>query len=379
LRVFLSTADASGDMHAAGLVAALRESLQERSQSLEVFGLGGPALEAEGFRTVVAQSDLAVAGLFEVLAEAPRMLGGYRKLRRALTADPPDLAIFVDTPDLNLPLCRVAKASGVPVFYYVAPQVWAWRMGRVNKLRRRVDHVGAIFPFEESLLREAGVPATFVGHPLVEPMCELRARLNRAVVAADLSIDLDRPLFGLLPGSRRNEVTKNLPVMLETARLLRQCVPRVQILLLLAPTLEGPSLEIPEFVRVVRGNTHQAIAISTAVLAAPGTVTVEAALLGTPMLIAHRANPFSFEIARRISRVPSSCMVNLIADRGIVSERLQEMARPAALAAEASRLLGDAAAREQMCKSLEDVTARLGGPGAARRAAALALEVAGNS
>jgi lipid-A-disaccharide synthase len=371
----MSTADASGDLHAAGLIAALRDLLEESGEPLYAFGLGGEAMRAEGFRPIVDQSDLAVAGLVEVLAHAPRLVGGYLKLRRALREEKADLAIFVDTPDLNLPLCAVARRAGIPVFYYIAPQVWAWRTGRVHTLRKRVDHVGVIFPFEEALLAEAGVPATFVGHPLVDRFDTARERLDPDAFAREFRLDLSRPIVGLLPGSRHNEIAGNLEGMLETAAILRDAIPEVQPCLLLAPTLEEPPL--PEWIHLIRGRTHEAIALSTVVLAAPGTVTVEAALLRTPMIVTHRANPLSFELARRISRVPSSCMVNLIADRGVVSERLQEMARPAAMAGELCRLIRDAGAREQMCKALDDATARLGGPGASRRAAELALEVAG--
>jgi lipid-A-disaccharide synthase len=377
VRVFLSTADASGDMHAAGLVAELRALLDERGEPLYAFGLGGEALEREGFRALVQQSDLAVAGLVEVVVHAPRMAAGYLRLRRALRDEGPDLAIFVDTPDLNLPLAAVARRAGIPVFYYVAPQVWAWRTGRVRTLRKRADRVGVIFPFEEALLREAGVPASFVGHPLVDRFAAFRADLDLDAAARELELLRDRPIVGLLPGSRRNEIEGNLAGMLEAADILRGAIPEVQVCLLLAPTIHEPPEPVPDWIPVIRGRTHEAIALSTVVLAAPGTVTVEAALLGTPLLVTHRANRLSFEIARRISRVPSSCMVNLIADQGVVSERLQELARPAALAGELARLIRDPAACEDLRKALGDAAARLGGPGASRRAAELALEAAG--
>ncbi len=379
MRVFLSTADASGDMHAAGLVAELRVLLEERGEPLYAFGLGGEALEREGFRSLVQQAELAVAGLVEVVVHAPRMVAGYLRLRRALRNEKPDLAIFVDTPDLNLPLAAVARRAGIPVFYYVAPQVWAWRTGRVHTLRKRADRVGVIFPFEEALLREAGVAASFVGHPLVERFAAFRADLDLDAAAGELGLLRDRPIVGLLPGSRRNEVEGNLAGMLEAADILRGAIPEVQVCLLLAPTIQEPPGPVPDWIAVIRGRTHEAIALSTVVLAAPGTVTVEAALLGTPLIVTHRANWLSFEIARRISRVPSSCMVNLIADRGVVSERLQELARPAALAGELARMIRDPGACEDLRKALGDATARLGGPGASRRAAELALEAAGRS
>jgi lipid-A-disaccharide synthase len=375
MRVLLSTADASGDLHAAALVEALRK----REPALEVFGLGGVELERAGLEPIVRQSEVAVAGLLEVVSSAPRILGGYGRLRSALRRRSPDLVVLVDSPDLNLPLASVAHRTGLPVLYYIAPQVWAWRPGRIRKLRRRVDHLAVIFPFEEALFREAEIPTTFVGHPLVDRIADVRRSLDPGRVAADLGIDRGRPVLGLLPGSRHNEFEHNLPFMVETAGLLQEAVPEVQIRLLLAPTLSDASLDLPDSVPVVRGRTHEAMAVSTCLLAAPGTVTVEAALLGVPLVVGHRVNRLSFELARRVARVGSSCMVNLIAGFGVVPERLQEQARPPAVAALLRRLIRDPEARRAMEKGLGIVADRLGSPGASERAADVALHVAGRA
>jgi lipid-A-disaccharide synthase len=367
--VFVSTADASGDLHAAAFLSALRA----RAPGVTAFGLGGDALVAAGLQPVVRQSELAIAGLVEVLPRAPRIAASYAALRRALLRPPPDLAVLVDSPDLNLPLSAVAKRARVPVLYYVAPQAWAWRPGRVRKLARRVDRLAVIFRFEEEWFRDRGVPASFVGHPLVDRIAAVRAALRPKEVARALGLDLERPLLGLLPGSRGNELARNLPIMLETARLLVRARPELQVRLVLAPTLRELLLELPPPLLVVRGHSHEAMAISTALLAAPGTVTVEAALLGVPLVVTHRVNRLSFEVARRLARVPSSCMVNLIAGAGVVPERIQGQARPAALASLLSELLRDAAARERMRERLAAVARELGPPGAAERAAELAL------
>ena len=239
MRVFLSTADASGDMYAAPLLEALRE----REPELEVFGLGGSASVAAGLDPVVPQSDLAIAGLFEVLGSVPEVLRAYLALRRSLATRRPDLAILVDSPDLNLRFAAVAKRRGIPVFYYVAPQVWAWRRGRLRQLRRRTDRMAVIFPFEEALLRRAGIDATFVGHPLADRMARLREQLQPKQIAEELGLDLERPILALLPGSRRNELRGNLPLMLETAALLREAIPELQIQLPLgSPIPCGSSL-----------------------------------------------------------------------------------------------------------------------------------------
>jgi len=369
VKVFLSTADASGDMHAAAFVEALRKRVPE----LDVFGLGGSALAAAGFRPVVAQDEIAIAGLIEVLGSAPRVLGTYARLRRALTAEPPDLAVFVDSPDLNLPLASVAKRHGIPVLYYVSPQVWAWRAGRVRKLARRTDHMAVIFPFEAEFLRAAGVRAEFVGHPLVERLAPLAHERDRSALARALDLDPARPVLGLLPGSRHNEVERNWPLMREAAALLRGAIPELQVQLIVAPTLPAESFSAPEWMRVQRGRSHEAMAVSTCLISAAGTATIEAAILGVPLVVAHRTSPVTFELARRLATVSSSCMVNLVAGEGVVPERIQSQARPAAIASLAARLLRDPAARAEMQRGLARAVARLGPPGAAERVADLAL------
>ncbi len=397
MRVFVSTADASGDLHAAALVEALRRQMCARDgvrapgvaarggmgapgdASLEVFGLGGDALIAAGLEPIVRQSELAVGGLVEVLSSAPGILRAYRALRAAVLERAPDLVILVDSPDLNLRLAAVAKRAGRRVLYYIAPQVWAWRPGRVRQLRRRTDHVGVIFPFEAPLLRAAGVKASFVGHPLVDRMAEVRAKLRPAETARELGLDLERPVLGLLPGSRRNEFDANLPCLLETAELLQRAIPEVQTRLLLAPTLESMAPALPEHVGVIRGHSHAALALCTCAIVAPGTVTIEAALLGVPMVVAHRIHPLSFELFRRLARVPSSCMVNLLAGAGVVPERVQWQSRPGVLVSLVARLLRDPEARQDMQRQLADVAKSLGERGAAERAADLALEVAGKA
>jgi len=376
MKVFVCTADVSGDLHAAALVRCMRERLQAQGESLELVGMGGPELQAQGLEAAVPQADLAVAGLVEVLSSAPRLIAGYRALRLCLTDERPDLVLLVDSPDLNLPLAAVAKRSGLRVFYYVAPQVWAWRYGRVRKLRERVSHVGVIFPFEEELLRNAGIPATFVGHPLVDRIERMKAEFKPDDVAGELGIDRSRPLLGLLPGSRRNEVERNLPIMLEASEICSRMQPELQVVLLLTSSWRSDPPKTLNRVQVIRGRTREAMALCSCLLAAPGTVTVEAGLLGVPMVVTHKVNPLSFEIIRRVSRVPSSCMVNLVAERGVVPEYLQDSARPSILASALGRLLAHPEARAAQIEGLEEMARRLGGGGAPERAADLALRVA---
>jgi lipid-A-disaccharide synthase len=372
VRIFLSTADASGDLHASALVAALRR----RRPDLEVYGLGGERLQAAGLEPIVAQSELAVGGLVEVLSSLPGLLGGYARLRRSIGDRAPDLALFVDSPDLNLPLASVAHRRGIPVLYYIAPQVWAWRRGRLRKLRRRVDRLGVIFPFEEPLFREAGLDATFLGHPLVDRIADFRRSFEPDAAARALGLDPARPVLGLMPGSRRNELAANLDLMLESARLVREAIPGLQVLLPLAPTLQRAAPVLPEFVQLAVGYAHEALALSTCLIAAPGTATVEAALLGVPTLIVHRVNPVSFAIGQRLIRVPSSSMLNLIAGSGVVPERLQDQVRPAELAGLVARWVRNPEVREATVKEISAAAARLGQPGAVERAADWVLDSA---
>jgi lipid-A-disaccharide synthase len=372
VRLFVSTADASGDLHAAALVDVLRR----REPGLEVVGLGGPALEKAGLEPVVRQSELAIAGLVEVLSSLPRILRGYTRLRSTVRSRSPDLALLVDSPDLNLPLAAVARRAGVPVLYYIVPQVWAWRPGRLRTLARRVDHAAVIFPFEEPILRAMGVPVTYVGHPLVDRLEAFRATFRPAEFLCSLSLDPDRPVLGLFPGSRRNEVALNLPVMLEAAEIARNALPDLQPIVALAPTLRDLALDLPTEVRVARGRPHEVMAASRCLLTAAGTATIEATILRVPLVVVHRVHPASFAVARRVVRVPSSCMANVIAEAGVVPERLQDQARPATVAGLALRLLRDASAREEMQQRLSETATRLGGTGASERAAEIALSLA---
>ena len=371
MKIFVSTADASGDLHAAALVEALRG----REPELEVFGLGGLALEKAGLEPVARQSELAVAGLVEVVSSLPRMLGAYRNLRATIRTRQPDLVCLLDSPDLNLPLAAVARRSRVPVLYYIVPQVWAWRPGRLRTLARRVDHAAVIFPFEEELLRNAGVPVSYVGQPLVERNGEFRTTFRSREFANSVGLDPEHPVLGLFPGSRRNEFGLNLPIMLEAARIACEALPELQPMLVLAPTLEGISLDLGPDVRVASGRPHEAMAASTCLLSAAGTATIEATILGVPLVVVHRVHPLSFAFGRRVIRVPSACMANLVAGTGVVAERIQEQARPTNIAGLALHLLRDVEAREQMRERLAATAARLGGPGASERTAEIALKL----
>jgi lipid-A-disaccharide synthase len=379
IRILVSAGDASGDAHTADLVVALRERLPDAC----FFGVGGTAMQRAGVDILVPQREIAVGGLVEVLGVIPRVLAAWRTVRAAVRRERPALAVLVDTPDFNIPLARRLRRLGVPVLYYIAPQVWAWRTGRVRKLARRVDRMAVILPFEVDVFAAAGPPVEFVGHPLVERLRAFREAHDRAGARRALGLEADRPVVLLLPGSRRNEIAGCLGLFLESVRALHAAEPRVQVVVAVAPTVEEADLGariaaagLPDALplRIVPGRTHEAMVAADVALAKPGTVTVEAVLLGCPLVVAGRGNPLSAAIMRRIVRVPSFTLANLMAGMPVVPEFLQENADPERIAAALGELLAGPARALQLAR-FDAVTRRLGRGGAAQRTAEIAEEM----
>lgn len=373
-RVLVSAGDASGEAHAADLVRALAA----RQPGARFFGLGGPALEAAGVDLRVPLRDVAIGGLVEVLGHVPRVFGAWRTLMDATREQATDLAVLVDAPDLNLPLARRLRRTGVPILYYVSPQVWAWRPARIPTIARRVDRLAVIFPFEVEVFAGTGLRVDFVGHPLVDRLAAVRAQLPRTAARAALGVEPDRPVLVLLPGSRRNEVRGILPLHLAVAAALRAREPRLVTVLALAPTLDAadvaPLLEGGVDVRVVDGRGYTAMAAADVALAKPGTATLELCLLGTPFAVAGRVHPVSAAVMRQLVQLPSWTLPNLLAGAPVVPEFLQGQARPARVAAALAELLAGPA-RELQQRRLAEVARRLGPGGAADRAAAIAEEM----
>lgn len=379
MRVMISAGDASGDAHSAEFLEALRG----RVGGLDAYGLGGRALEAAGVELCVDQRDLAVGGLVEALGAVRVATRALRTLVERARSARPDLVVLVDTPEINLPLAKRLQAlrrSGVPILYYISPQVWAWRTARIRTLARRVDRLAVIFPFERGIYRGTGLPVDFVGHPLVDRMRAVRERWDRESARAALSIPSNACCVALLPGSRRNEITTGLGVQLEAARVLAARRTDVEFVLAVAPTLDRVWLEErvaraglePGFpLRLLDDQTHTLIRASDLVLAKPGTGTVEVTLLERPLVTVGRAHPFTAMLMRRLIRVPSFTMPNLVAGRTVVPEFLQREAEPALIAAAMEELLASPA-REMQLERLGAVARRLGAGGAAARAAAIA-------
>jgi lipid-A-disaccharide synthase len=353
-RILISAGEASGDLYAASLAARLKRSWPEA----DFFGCTGPRMRAVGVRSVVDAASLAVVGLVEVLAHIPRIYGEYRKLVAAARAQRPDLAILTDSPDFHLRLAARLKAMGIPVIYLVAPQVWAWRQGRLGQMRQVIDRLLCIFPFEEEFFGLNDIPVTYIGHPLA---VLARTSISRAEFFRKHRLPVDRPLIVVLPGSRRGEAAKHLDTLLETVNRLYQ--KQAASFLLPASATTGAAFFRERIgrapIQVVEGETWDAIGHADLALAASGTVTVEAALLGTPMVTYYRVSPVSWFLGRRFVKAPFLSMVNLVAGRKIVPELMQSEFTADRLTAEASRILGDETVRRQMKADLADMAGRL--------------------
>ena len=356
MRIFISAGEASGDLYASRLV----EVLKARHPEAEFFGCAGPRMQASGVRAAVDQRSLAVVGIIEVIPHIPRILGEMNKLARACAADPPDVAILTDSPSFHLPLARKLKRQGVPIVYLVAPQAWAWKQGRVKTMRATLNRLLCIFPFEEEFFRKHGVTTTYIGHPLSRLA---KPKLTRAEFCSKLGIPEVSRLVALLPGSRHGELSRHMPVLLEALRLIRQRHPVTFVL----PLPAGFGLENTRFwepvqaesIKVIEGHTWDALAQAELALAASGTVTIEGAILGTPMVTFYRVNALSWYLQRWRVRTPFLTMVNLVAGRRVVPELIQEEMTAERIAAEASRLLDDAEARNSMCADLAGVAKEL--------------------
>jgi len=352
----ISCGEPSGDLYAGALVAALRR----REPGIEVFGLGGDRFKAAGGDLVADFHGLSVTGLTEALSVLPRSWRTLRLLAAAARQRQPHALVVIDYPDFNFRLMRAIKTLGVPVIYYVTPQLWAWRASRIKTMKKLVDRVLPIFPFEEAIYQREGMDVRFVGHPLID------------LVTPEQSRDQ-------LLGSRTNELERLAPVMAAAAPMIAAQVPGAQFIVARAPNLSDRLFEgfgLPGVtLRIVEGRTDDVLQAADAVVTASGTATVQTALHGKPMVVLYKLSPMTYRLGRRLALVDTYAMVNLIAGQRIVQELIQDDCTAAAVAAEAIRILTDPEYREPMIEHLAEVRRRLGGPGASERAADAVLDV----
>jgi lipid-A-disaccharide synthase len=367
--------EASADVHGANLVKAVRRL----DPGVSFQGIGGSRMADAGVDILVPSSEMAVVGLTEVIPRLARIRSAARTIRRILQKSPPDLLVLLDYPEFNLHLARIAKRCGVPVLYYISPQVWAWRRGRVRKIARRVDRMAVILPFEAPFYRRTGLPVTYVGHPLLDAV---PPGVGREEARRRLAVGRDVPLLGILPGSRNEEVDNLLPAFLRAAELLEGVWPDLRCLLPVASTVSPGRIEARVGrsslkVDLWREDMHLVLPGCDAALVASGTATLETAIHHVPMVIAYRVSPLSYRFARAVVRVPHIGLVNLVAGREVVSEVIQDEVTPARLAREAARLLASGPTRENVIRELVRVQKLLGEGGASKRAAEAALGMMG--
>lgn len=373
MRVMISCGEPSGDLYAGALAAEILQA----SPSTVITGFGSDRLKAAGASLVGDFSGLSVTGLMEVARVLPRTYATYRRLIDDAETTRPDVFVAIDFPDFNFRLAAAVRKRGVPVVYYISPQLWAWRRGRMRTMRRIADRVLVIFPFEEAIYREADVPVQWVGHPLLDVA---KTPEPRTAFLARLQLDPNRPVVALLPGSRHNELHAILPDLVNAALLIRDRVPGVQWIVARAPHLDSeafaPLTRLAGQVAMVEHQTDDVLAAADLALVASGTVTVQAALHECPMVVVYRLSALTYRLGKPFVHVDTYAMANLVAGRRVVPELIQEDFTPERVAAEALRVLTDPAHAASVRRSLREVRGKLGEPGASRRAAAAVLEVA---
>jgi lipid-A-disaccharide synthase len=363
--------EASADIYGADLA---REALK-LDPSLRFFGIGGARMREAGVETLVDSADMAVVGLVEVLKHFDVISGAFLKLKRILSADRPDLLILIDYPGFNLRLAKAARKTGVKVLYYISPQIWAWRQGRVKEIARLVDHMAVILSFEAPFYERAGVPVSFVGHPMIDLV---KVAGGRDDAAAGFGLDPGRRIVGLFPGSRRNEIERLLPVITEAAVLLKERFPDIQFVLPLASTLRDDDVTALLTaagldVTISRERIHDLIRACDAVISVSGTVTLEIALVGTPMVIIYKLSPLTYQLAKRLVKVDNIGLCNIVAGETVVRELIQAEANPVMIADEIGLILTDAGYAGAIREKLAAIRGRLGGGGASANVARLIL------
>jgi len=373
-RALIIAGETSGDHHGSGLVRAAREL----DPGLSFFGVGGPSLEDAGCEIIIPHEQLMVTGLVEVIAHFPIIRRAFNQIKSILMGpEPPDLLVLIDYPDFNLRLARHARRAGIPVLYYISPQVWAWRKKRIYKIAKVVDRLAVILPFEPEIYRGLDIEVEYVGNPLLD---ELEVTCDRTDYLSKHAIEPADPVIGLFPGSRQNEINYNLDTIIKAAQGIYRNKPQASFLLPLAPFLdqndfnrriERSSLPFT----IVQNNIYDVANACDAVIAASGTVTLQIALTKTPMVIIYKVSPLTYSIARRLIKVPYIGLVNIVAEAGVVKEFIQDQATPEMIAEEILRILDDRDYREKIQQGLSDVRIKMGEPGCSLRVAKMASEM----
>ena len=372
-QVLIVAGEASGDHHAGRLI----EEVHKLNPRVHFAGIGGEHMRKAGAEILVDSAEMAVVGLFEVLAHFNTIYGALQLMRRELRERKPDLLILVDYPDFNLRLARTAKELGIKVLYYISPQVWAWRQKRVYKIKKLVDMMAVILPFEAAFYEQVEVPVRFVGHPLID---EVDSKLSHEQAAEEFGLDHARPVLGLFPGSRRSEIKRLLPTLLESAKLIQQSLPEVQFILPRASTLSeeflAPYLAESEVdISVVPGRSYDVMRACDAIVSASGTATLEIGLMQVPLVVIYKIAPLSYRIMSRLIKVDHIALCNIVAGERVSPELIQDDATPERIRDEALCLLQAPQAAQSMREKQAVIRHNLGDSGASKNVAELTLEL----
>lgn len=376
-KVMIIAGEASGDMHAGRLVA---QTLKTAPQ-IDFYGIGGEQMRAAGVRTYVDSRHMAVVGLVEILAHRKVIFGALKTMQDLISAAPPDLLILVDYPEFNLRLARHAKKYGVKVLFYISPQIWAWRQYRVKKIKRLVDMMAVVFPFEEAFYLKHHVPVEFVGHPLVD---EVKASADRQTLRSEFGLQPDKTLVGLFPGSRKSEIKRLLGTILESARRLQQAHPEVRFIMPLANTLDETDLApwISDYqdlnIQIIRNRPYDVMQSCDLILTVSGTVTLEIALIGTPLVIINKVATFTYLLVNRMLKIDHIGLCNIVANKRIAPELIQYDATPDKIVKTMSALITHPEKLASMRKQLADIEELLGAGGGIKRISELTLRMLEN-
>ena len=373
-RIMISAGEASGDMHAANIVDALRTM----DNNLEFYGMGSANLREAKVDLLIDCKDIAVVGLFEVLIHYRKIMRALNMMRDSLRDNPPDLLILVDYQEFNFKLAETAKSLGIKVLFYISPQVWAWRQHRVHKIGKIIDMMAVILPFEEKFYKDANVPVRFVGNPLAD---ETKPNKDKQSCFSEYELEPGKTVIGLFPGSRRGEIQRVLPIQLEAAVKLIKQKPGLQFILPIASTLDR-SIFIPHLskypqlnIKLVKDLPYNVMQCCDSIIIASGTATLEVALMGIPNCITYKISPLSYFILKRMVTIEHIGLVNIVAEKGIIREFIQHDAQPQMIADEIIRTLDDEDYRENMISELNMVRDKLGKAGGINNMAELVLEM----
>ena len=369
--IMMIAGEASGDMHG----AKLAQSIKSHASDTFLFGVGGNTMQMEGVRCIVDAKTLSVVGITEVFAKLPTIYRAMATVKKALSSLKPDLLILIDFPDFNFHVAAVAKKLNIPILYYISPQIWAWRQNRVKKIKRLVDHMAVILPFEASFYHEHHVPVTFVGHPLLDRISPMPTPQASTTLSK-------KPIIGLLPGSREKEVSTLLPVMLEAAIIIKRNLPTARFAVSCSESVKedlvmsvvnqyASTLEI----EIIKGSVVQVFKQSQLLVAASGTVTLEAALYGVPTVIVYKVSPLSYWLGKRLIKVKHIGIVNLIVQKELLPELIQDNASPQTIAETITSMFSNQEKLRQIEVELLGVKDLLGGAGASDRVARIALDL----